>query len=53
MTAFGIKLFKELIKQDSESNIFILPLSVSIALTMTYNGGAGETEKAMAETLEF
>lgn len=52
-TAFGFKLFKELIEQDGESNIFISPLSVSIALTMTYNGAAGETAKAMAETLEL
>lgn len=51
--AFGFKLFKELIKQDSGNNIFVSPLSVSIALTMTYNGAAGETEKAMADTLEL
>ena len=32
-------------------NIFISPLSISIALTMTYNGAVGETERAMAEVL--
>ena len=52
-TAFGFKLFKELIKQDSKSNIFMSPLSISIALTMTYNGAAGETGKAMVDTLEL
>ena len=52
-TAFGFKLFKELIHQDRESNVFISPLSVSTALAMTYNGAAGRTQKAMAETLEL
>jgi serine protease inhibitor len=52
-TRFGFKLFKEIVEQEGEKNIFISPLSVSIALAMTYNGAAGETEKAMAKTLEL
>jgi len=52
-TRFGFKLFKEIVEQEGEKNIFISPLSVSIALAMTYNGAAGETEKAMAKALEL
>jgi serpin B len=52
-TKFGFKLFAELAEQDTDQNIFVSPLSVSIALTMTYNGAEGETQAAMAETLEL
>ena len=45
--------FRDLQERDSEGNIFISPLSISIALTMTYNGAVGETERAMAEVLEI
>jgi serpin B len=34
-------------------NIFISPLSISLALTMTYNGAEGTTRDAMAKTLNF
>lgn len=51
---FGLKLFRELNKEEeSDSNIFISPLSVAMALGMTYNGAAGETQKAMQKTLEL
>lgn len=52
-TRFGFKLLAEVYKQDAGKNIFISPLSISIALSMTYNGAAGETQQAMAETLEL
>ena len=52
-TKFGFKLLQNLQERDSEGNIFISPLSVSIALTMTYNGAVGETARAMAEVLEI
>ena len=52
-TTFGFKLFKELIKPDSTSNIFVSPYSISTALAMTCNGAADETRRAMAETLEL
>jgi serine protease inhibitor len=51
-TDFGFRLFVELSRQHDGENIFISPLSVSIALAMTYNGAEGETQQAMAETLE-
>jgi len=50
---FGLKLFKEIIREESDSNVFISPLSVAMALGMTYNGAAGETQKAMQRTLEL
>ncbi len=51
---FGFKLFKEIVSQDTEAkhgNIFISPLSVSMALGMTYNGAREETKAAMEECL--
>ncbi|UCC72893.1 MAG: serpin family protein [Gemmatimonadota bacterium] len=52
--AFGLKLFREIHAQGAaDSNIFISPLSVAMALGMTYNGAAGETQLAMQETLEL
>jgi len=33
---FGLKLFKEIIKEEKDKNVFISPLSVSMALGMTY-----------------
>ena len=52
-TRFGFKLLQDLREREPGANIFISPLSISIALTMTYNGAAGETEHAMAEVLEI
>ncbi len=52
--AFALKLFREIDAQEAATaNIFVSPLSVSMALGMTYNGAAGETQQAMAQTLEF
>ena len=51
---FGLKLFREIITQEEkDSNIFISPLSVSMALGMTYNGAAAATRDSMHATLEF
>ena len=52
-TRFGFKLLQDLQEREPGANIFISPLSISIALTMTYNGAVGETERAMAEVLEI
>ena len=52
-SAFGIDLYKELLKEKPGINIFISPASVGFALAMTYNGSAGETRTAMAGTLGF
>lgn len=50
---FGFNLLTELYNQKPGTNIFISPLSISLALTMTYNGALGETKQAMAKTLEI
>ena len=52
-TKFGFKLLADLRDRESGENIFISPLSISIALTMTYNGAVGETQRTMAEVLEI
>ena len=50
---FGLKLFREIAKEEKDENVFISPLSVSMALGMTYNGAAGTTREAMQKTLEL
>ncbi len=50
---FGFELLHELFREGNEANIFMSPLSISIALAMAYNGAAGETQRAMAETLDL
>jgi serpin B len=50
---FGFKLFRKIISQEEDTNIFISPLSVSMALGMTLNGANGDTEEAMEHTLEL
>jgi len=39
--------------RDRLPNLFVSPLSVALALGMTYNGAAGATEEAMRRTLEL
>ena len=51
--SFGLKLFREINAQDPGKNLFVSPLSVAMALGMTYNGADGETQQAMARTLEL
>jgi len=50
---FGFKLFNEIVNYDKDKNVFISPLSVGLALGMTYNGARGETQEAMKTTLEL
>lgn len=49
---FGFKLFGRIANQEIDKNIFISPLSVSLALSMTYNGANGETKAEIAKLLE-
>lgn len=52
-TKWALKLFREVSASDtSGSNLFISPLSVAMALGMTYNGADGTTRDQMAEALE-
>ncbi len=52
-TEFAFNMFRELMDEDKGENIFISPLSILLALAMTYNGAVGETADAMAEAMEF
>ena len=52
-TQFSFNLFNEIRKTESDKNIFISPFSISNALAMTLNGAAGETERAMVNTLRL
>lgn len=52
-TQFGFNLYRELIAEDRDENIFISPFSILMALAMTYNGALGDTNLAMSEALEF
>jgi serine protease inhibitor len=49
---FGFELFDQLQPKDRGKNVFYSPLSVALALSMTYNGAAGETKEAMRRTLK-
>jgi serpin B len=51
--AFGFDLFQQLRQQAARKNVFFSPLSVAMALAMTYNGAEGETKQAMARTLKI
>jgi serine protease inhibitor len=51
--AFGISLLRELDRTRADSNIFMSPLSASMALGMTMNGAEGETFDEMRRTLAF
>lgn len=51
---FGIQLFKNMSAfVDEDQNLFISPLSISFALTMTYNGAASQTALDMQHTLAY
>lgn len=48
---FGLDIFREVRSNSEDENIMISPLSISVALAMTYNGADGETKKEMEEAL--
>ena len=52
-TRFAFNIFNQLIEEDGGQNIFISPLSILLALAMTYNGAVGETALGMADAMEF
>ena len=50
---FGFELFRKVYSSEIEQdNIMVSPLSVSLALAMTYNGARGSTKTAMEKTLK-
>ncbi len=51
---FGFELFQNIYASEKDrENIMVSPLSVSLALAMTYNGANGETKTAMEKTLKL
>lgn len=50
---FGLELFQKIVASEKASNIMVSPLSVALALAMTYNGANGETKTAMENTLKL
>jgi serine protease inhibitor len=50
---FGFKLFKKINNLQKDSNIFISPLSISMALGMTLNGANGATYDSIKTLLEL
>ena len=52
-STFGLKLFKRINEYEGNKNIFISPLSVSMALGMTLNGAYGATYDSMKAVLEL
>jgi serine protease inhibitor len=51
--AFSYELFRNTVAFDDEENVFISPLSISMALAMTLNGAQGETFSQMRETMKL
>ncbi len=50
---FSFELYRNIYNSEKEDkNIMVSPLSVSLALAMTYNGADGETKEAMEKTLK-
>jgi serine protease inhibitor len=52
-TDFALKIFKELSNEDKNTNVFISPITISLAAAMAYNGAKNLTQQEIAETLEF
>lgn len=54
--AFAFEFFENLFVEESldeDNNFMVSPLSLSMALAMTWNGAAGETKTAMQQTLKM
>ena len=52
-TEFAFDIFRQLNSEDASRSVFISPLSISTALTMTYHGARTETKEAMATALGY
>lgn len=50
---FGFNLFRYMYNHRTDSNIMVSPVSVALALGMTYNGAEGSTKQAMELALGF
>lgn len=50
---FGLEIFQKIREESTKENIMISPLSISIALAMTYNGANGDTKAEMENVLHL
>lgn len=50
---FGLEIFKKIREASNKEDIMISPLSISLALAMTYNGADGDTKKEMETALNL
>ena len=50
---FALDFFKEISKDGEAENYMVSPLSLSMALGMTYNGADGDTESAFGDVLGY
>lgn len=50
---FSFDLLREVNETDANGNLFLSPLSISTALTMTYNGASGSTLADMERGLRY
>lgn len=48
---FSFNIFQKIVADEQEKNVFISPLSISMALGMTLNGAGGETKAGIKQTL--
>lgn len=52
--SFGLELFRKITsKAGNSGNTMVSPLSISLALSMVYNGAAGETKKEMENAMKL
>jgi serpin B len=51
--AFAINLLKTTVEKSDKPNIFISPLSMSIALGMAWNGANNDTKSEMEKVLNM
>ncbi|MGC1205456.1 MAG: serpin family protein [Flavobacteriaceae bacterium] len=50
---FAFSLFKEIAQNETENNFMISPVSASLALSMIYNGSAGDTQQAFTNVFNY
>ncbi|CAD5111846.1 DgyrCDS1110 [Dimorphilus gyrociliatus] len=50
---FGLKLWREMVNEKADENIFFSPFSISTALAMVHLGARGATQKQIGEVLEI
>ncbi|MCR3922488.1 MAG: serpin family protein, partial [Firmicutes bacterium] len=50
-TDFAFRLFEQLQEPTGDANTFFSPTSIAFALSMVYNGAAGETKTEMAQAM--